>query len=124
MGIWLLSWLVVFTQRWPIPDMEFYILVTVKALLPLVGTLCMYVLAIRTAASRGRIKPIVHLTYVIILVLSANTLQVGWRDSIRWDDTAVDWSCVFSLMIGGVIFWLFRGIEVVINKIRNGKGVA
>jgi len=121
LGLWLFSWLFVYIQHWPICDREFYIWTTGKALLPLVATLCMYVLAMRTAGSRGRSKLIVHLTYIIILPLLANSLLVGWKDSIKWDDTAVDWSCAFALMVGGIIFWLFRGIDIVIHRIRNRK---
>jgi hypothetical protein len=124
LGLWLFSWLFVYTQHWPIGDREFYIWTTGKALLPLVAILCMYVLAVRTAATRGRSKLILHLTYMIVLLLSANSLHVGWKDSVEWDDTAVDWSCVFVLTIGGIIFWFFRGIEIVIRRIRNSKSAS
>jgi hypothetical protein len=114
--LWLFSWLFVYVQHWPIGDREFYIWTTGKALLPLIAIVAMYMLTIRTACLRKRNKFIVHFTYLIILLLAANCLRIGWKDSITWDDTAIDWSCIFALIVGGFLFWFFRGIDFLIFK--------
>ena len=96
-----------------------------KAALPLVATVLMYALAIRSAAAQGRSKIVVHLTYVTVFALLIPNAYYGMLGSLEATDAPmgiiVDVAGISALIYGGFVFWLFRGIEIGIQKYRQRR---
>jgi hypothetical protein len=122
-GLWLLSWffMMAFAHDPTIGNDGYYVWTASKAALPLAAAVCMYGLAIRSAAARDRSKLAVHLTYIAILGLLIPTMWGGMQGSLHAHDAPmgaiVDAACVAALIYGAAIFWVFRGIELGARKL-------
>jgi hypothetical protein len=129
-GLWLLSWffMMSFHANPTIGDEGYYVWTASKAALPLVAVVCMYALGVRTAVSRQRSKFIVHLTYLTMLAFFAPAMLGGMEGSLNAHDAPmgaiVDAACIAALVYGAVIFWLFRGVEIAVRKLRRKHDVA
>ena len=123
-SLWLVSFLLL-----PVAGDDFYLARTVGAgILPVLASIFMYGLALRSAPLHGRSKVGVHLTWLVIIGLLVPMMWTGMQGTLNAveppDGFAVDLAALAALLFGAVIFWTFRLIEIAVRKLQRKQDVA